>query len=170
MPNQRKTQTEPLRHPPTLNSYEKGRCFEEYVVQLFNKDNFELIKWRRSERLEDRVLLQDCLNPDLELVFGRYKKHPFAVECKWRKEFVAGKIRWAANYQISSYRDFENRFRIPVFIAIGVGGEPSSPERLFVTPLYNIEMCPEVYETDLIPYKRKPTRRFFYHTTQLKLF
>jgi hypothetical protein len=137
---------------------------------LFNKDNFRLIKWRKSEKLQDRDLLQDCRNPDLELIFGKYRKHHFAVECKWRERFLEEKITWASNNQICSYQDFENQCRIPVFIAIGIGGEPSRPEKLFVTPLRNIEMYSEVYEADLIPYKRKPTNKFFYDTVQLKLF
>jgi len=164
------TTTQLVRQPLPLDSYEKGRLFEEYVIQLFNEDNFKVIKRRKSEKLEDRALLQDCANPDLELIFGRYSKHHFAVECKWRKKFIKGKITWASDYQICSYQDFENQCRIPVFIAIGIGGEPSRPERLFVTPLRNIEMYSEVYEADLILYNRKPTSKFFYDTVQLKLF
>ncbi len=129
-----------------------------------------MTKWRKSEKLEDKILLQDCANPDLELIFSRYKKHHFAVECKWREKFIEGIITWASNNQIFSYLDFENRNRIPVFIAIGIGGEPSRPERLFVTPLRNIEMYSEIYEADLIPYKKRPTSKFFYDTVQLKLF
>jgi|SRR6185436_18082924 len=165
------TNTHSFRQPVQLDPYEKGRQFEQFIKELFNQDNFNVIKWRKSEKLEDKVLLEDCVNPDLELIFGRYSKHHFAVECKWRKEFNKhGKITWAERYQICNYRNFENQFRIPVFIAIGIGGEASRPEKLFVTPLRNIEMYTEVYETDLIPYKRKPTRGFFYDTVQLKLF
>lgn len=154
----------------TLDSYQKGKLFEEFIIQLFNQNSFKLDKWRTSEKLEDRLRLQDCVNPDLELIFKRNKEHRFAVECKWREKFIEGKIKWASCKQIRSYLNFENRYGIYVFIAIGIGGEPSRPERLFVTPLRNIEMYSEVYEADLIPYKRKPTSKFFYDTVQLKLF
>jgi hypothetical protein len=160
----------PVRQSSTLDPFEKGRLFEQYVIELFNEDNFKLSKWRRSQKHEDKLLLQDCNNPDLELIFGRYKKNAFAVECKWREKFIEGKITWANDYQICCYMNFENQRRIPVFVAIGIGGEPSKPERLFVTPLRNIEMYTEVYESDLIPYKRKPTSKFFYDTVQLNLF
>jgi hypothetical protein len=106
----------------------------------------------------------------LELVFVGARHYRFAVECKWRKEFIAGKIEWAKDKQICVYEDFQHQNRIPVFIAIGIGGEPSNPEKLFVTPLDNISGSTEVYESELIPYKRKPTHRFFYNTVQLKLF
>lgn len=153
-----------------LDSYKKGRLFEQFVKQLFNEQSFNLIKWRKAEKLEDKILLDDCGNPDLELVFSRHRNHAFAVECKWRKGFVGGKIHWATYNQISSYRKFETQRRMPVLIAIGIGGTPSMPERLYVTPLRNIEMHSEVWEHDLILYKRKPTRKFFYDTVQLKLF
>lgn len=164
------TTTQHLRQPLPLDPYEKGSLFEEYVIRLFNEDNFKLIRRRKSEKLEDRALLQDCANPDLELIFGRHRKHHFAVECKWRKEFRKGKIEWANYNKIRTYKNFENKNSIPVFIVIGIGGEPSRPERLFVTPLRNIEMYSEVYEADLIPYNRKPSSKFFYDTVQLKLF
>jgi hypothetical protein len=164
------TTVQHLQRPAAPDHFEKGWHFEQYVIQLFNKDNFHVHEWRKSEKLVDKVLLQDCANPDLEFIFSRKQKYHFAVECKWRKEFVKGKINWATYKQIDTYRNFENRNRIPVFIVIGIGGEPSSPERLFVTPLCNIELHSEVYETELIPYKRKPTSKFFFDTVQLKLF
>jgi len=154
----------------SVDSFEKGRLFESYIIELFNEEYFKLIKWRKAQKTNDRLALLTSSYPDLELIFVGAKKYKFAVECKWRKEFVSGKIDWATDYQICSYESFENKFRIPVFVAIGIGGEPSNPEKLFVTPLRNICRYREVYETELIPFIRKPTHKFFYDTVQLKLF
>jgi hypothetical protein len=164
------TRTHPVWQSRQPDYYEEGRLFEQFVIHLFNEDNFKLDKWRKSEKLEERALLEDCNNPDLELVFGRYRKYRFAVECKWRKRFVRGKITWAEDFQIWSYLAFQNQFQMPVFIAIGIGGEPSNPEKLFVTPLGNIEMYQEVYEFDLIPYRKRPASKFFYDIVQGRLF
>jgi hypothetical protein len=153
-----------------IDNFEKGREFEKYVKELFNEDSFTVSKWRESKRFDDPFQLEDCGNPDLELIFRGRKNYHFAVECKWREKFINGKMIWATDIQLCSYLNFENRFRIPVFIAIGIGGQPSRPEKLFVTPLRNMEIDTEVYESNLIPYKRKPTRKFFYDTAQLKLF
>ena len=65
---------------------------------------------------------------------------------------------------------FQDQTRISVFVAIGIGGEPDNPEKLFLTPLNNIHMHNELYETDLIPFKRKPSHKFYYNVQQLKLF
>jgi hypothetical protein len=153
-----------------LDSFEKGRLFENYVVELFNEEYFKLDKWRKSQKTSDRLTLLTHSYPDLELIFLGARKYKFAVECKWRKEFLSGRIKWATENQISTYERFEKKYGIYVFVAIGIGGLPSRPEKLFVTPLQNISKYTEVYESQLIPYKRKPTRRFFYDTVQIKLF
>jgi len=152
------------------DNYKKGYEFENYVQQLFNKNHFTLMQWRKAHKYLHKDVPVGHSNPDLELIFGRRNKHRFAVECKWRSQFTNGMIHWAHEHQIRSYLDFQAKERVPVFIAIGVGGEPSSPDKLFVTPLDNIYMYTDVYERRLIPFNRVPTQRFFYDTVQLQLF
>lgn len=154
------------------DNYEKGRAFEDFITKLFNERSFHLKEWRKSGKVPGSNLPLDHADPDLEieLVFSGARKYRFAVECKWRKEFRDGKIEWATSRQICTYEDFQRWSGIPVFVAIGVGGEPGNPEKLFVTPLDNICEYTEVYESDLIPFRRWPTRRFFYDIRQLRLF
>lgn len=149
--------------------YEIGHQFEKYITQLFNERSFELVKWRESKKFTRFSPFEDA-KPDLELIFRGARKYHFAVECKWRKEFRYGKITWATDYQRYSYMDFQYWTTTRVFIAIGIGGQPSNPDKLFVTPLDYISMHNEVYESDLIPYKRKTQSKFFYDTVQLQLF
>ncbi|HRO45337.1 hypothetical protein [Agriterribacter sp.] len=151
--------------------YEKGYQFEEYITKLFNARRFKLEKWHKSQRIESGLYLTGMSHPDLELIFVGRQKYRFAVECKWRKELLNGKVSWVNSYnQITHYKNFQSCNRIPVFIAIGIGGEPSAPERLFLTPLDKISGFTEVYESELIPYTRNPSHKFFYDTVQLKLF
>lgn len=150
----------------------KGQRFENYIIELFNKEHFYLKQYRKSEKFTNSLPTIDHWNPDIEmeLVFTGKRKYRFAVECKWRNEFKDGKIEWANDKQICTYRMFQDQVRIPVFIAIGIGGQPNNPEKLFLTPLNNIYMYNELYEKDLIPFKRKPTHKFYYDFSQLKLF
>ena len=151
--------------------YEKGRLFENYIIQLFNQDNFKVEKFHESRKISNGLFLPEYSDPDLQMVFGRYRKYRFAVECKWRSKFDEdGKIRWAERRNINSYKTFQSRNGIPVFIAIGIGGEPSKPELLFLTPLNYIDRYCHVYSSELIPYKRRPTHKFYYDTNQLQLF
>src|SRR5688572_13698289 len=150
------------------DNYEIGKAFEEYIYKLFNNKVFKVEQWLKAEKFPEGLYKPGHSNPDLHLIFnGKYK---FAVECKWRKEFIDGKINWADPSKIRRYQKFQNRNRIPVFIAIGIGGTSSSPDRLFVTPLDHISMFPTVFESRLIPFKRKPTRKLFYDAIQFKLF
>lgn len=153
-----------------IDSYEKGRLFEEYVTKLFNDQHFKLKDWRKAERISFSELPKNHCDPDLELIFGR-GQYKFAVECKWRNEFNDGILRWdKKDKSLETYRNYSRENNIPVFIVIGVGGDPSNPEKMFVTPLEKICSSVEIVESDLMPYKRKPTHKFFYDIRQLKLF
>jgi hypothetical protein len=162
--------TRRLKRPSKSECFEQGRLFEEYVKNLFNQDSFTIKKWRKSILVPPDTYIAGLGDPDLELIFVGKNQHTFAVECKWKSCFHKGKIDWARQDQIDRYLNFERKRAMPVFIAIGIGGLANSPEKLFVTPLCNISGTPEVYEHQLIPYKRKPTRRFFYDTIQSQLF
>jgi len=152
------------------DSFEKGGLFEEYIKMLFNERHFKVKEWRKSEKFANGFLpFGHCL-PDLELIFMGKREYSFAIECKWKKEFRGGKIKWADEKKIRIYKQFQREKRMIVFIAIGIGGEPSNPGKLFVTPLDKICMDTEIHESDLMKYNRKPTRRFFYDTVQLRLF
>lgn len=154
------------------DNFEKGRLFEEYIINLFNKKYFYLKQWRKSQKFDDSYSIIDSVYPDIEmeLVFTGRRNFRFAVECKWKQNFINGKIEWASDDKICSYRIFQDRVRIPVFIAIGIGGEPDNPEKLFLTPLNSIYMKNELFESDLIPFERSPRRRFYYDYMQLSLF
>jgi hypothetical protein len=149
----------------------KGYAFERFVVTLFNERNFKVSKWRNSLITTPAGFTQNDFSlPDLELLFMRRRTYRFAVECKWRNEFDNGKITWAKQKKISVYKQYERESNIKVFVAIGIGGEPCNPEKLFVSPLQDICMDTEVHESQLLPFIRKPTSRFFYDTIQCKLF
>jgi hypothetical protein len=144
-----------------LDSFDKGRLFEEYIKQLFNERHFKVKQWRKCERFTDGVVpFGHCL-PDFELVFMGRREYNFAVECKWQKEFDNGEIKWADTKKINIYKQFQKERRLIVFVAIGIGRHPSNPEKLFVTPLDKICMFTKVSENDLMVYKRYPKKGSF---------
>jgi hypothetical protein len=154
-----------------LSSLEKGFLFEDYIVTLFDNKSgrFRLLTWRSDKKASNGVLAESNSYPDLEFCFIDRKKR-FAIECKWRHRFYDGKLAWAKKNQIEIYREYEIENKIPVFIAIGVGGHPSDPAQLFVTPLSHIQRYPEVFKSHLVPYTSDPAQRFFYDAKQLTLF
>jgi len=61
------------------------------------------------------------------------------IECKYVFKSVRvgekANLNWTTKEKLQRYRDFERNSKDPVYVAIGVGGEPYSPERLFPAPL-----------------------------------
>src|SRR5690606_25966234 len=96
------------------------------------------LEWRSAPNSSNGMFVESNRLPDLEFVYlGKWQQR-FAIECKWREKFVDGKIEWANQKKISNYVAYEFQNCIPVFVAIGIGGSPDCPEKLFVTPLSEI--------------------------------
>jgi hypothetical protein len=144
----------------TTDEEKKGRAFEEFIVDKFPKDRFNLVEWRSDKMLNGRFP-EASKWPDLQLELKlQSEKHPFAVECKWRNDFWKGIIEWARDAQISSYQEFQVSKEMPVFIALGVGGSPSDPRDLFIIPLSHLYQS--ILTQDwLKKYKRESRDDFF---------
>lgn len=163
------TQKTTIKHSPSDN-FEKGHLFENFIVTLFNKNKYRLTVWRSDKKASNGVFPESNSYPDLEFrTIGR-GSYSFAVECKWRAGFYNGQIFWATTEQQFTYSKYSRENRIPVFVAIGVGGTPDNPEKLFVTPLQNFKNFENVYENELIPYSRIPKKELTYNENQVTLF
>jgi LPXTG-motif cell wall-anchored protein len=139
---------------------EKGIAFEKYVVERFNPEYFELKEWR-SDKYHEGVYASSNQLPDLEYHFRTQSQFAkFAVECKWRAEFFKGRIEWAKGYQLSKYRDYERKSRITVFVIIGLGGTPESPQSVYLIPLRQIRSN-VLTEQQLKPYYRHRQGNFY---------
>ncbi|MBQ8050825.1 MAG: hypothetical protein IJ197_04535 [Bacteroidaceae bacterium] len=116
----------------------KGREFEDYVLTLFNPhDGGELIlkEWQGDKSLGD-FQPENNRNPDF--VF-EYQGKGFAVECKWRERLKRDLDKdLFSTDKIAIYEQFATDRSIPVYIVLGVGGEPSNPELLYNIPLSEI--------------------------------
>src|SRR5689334_417135 len=144
-----------------LSTFAKGHAFEDFIVTLFNKRKFRLLEWRSDKKASNGVYPLSNTLPDLEFGYskGKYPKR-FAVECKWRKQFYNNKLDWADEIQIENYNQYQSQNGITVFVAIGIGGTPSNPEQLFITPLDHIKKYPEVFRSRLIKFIMDPLQKF----------
>ena len=153
--------------PDVLNQNKiKGDMFERYVIDLFNKKYFTVENWTRDiDKNTTGVRVTSNQYPDLTLAYKR--KESFAVECKWRKGFFRSErwegavLQWSYPDQIKRYQKFEADKGIPVFIVIGVGGEPDDPERMYCLPLSEATY-PELFPSYLRNYERDPKKPFFW--------
>lgn len=150
----------------------KGDAFEGFVVKNFDPKYFTLQEWR-SDKYVDGIYPISNHFPDLEVIFDFKSKgfrQLFAIECKWRKSYYKNSIEWARDYQIRNYKEYADTIKIPVFVVIGVAGEPEKPQELFIVPLQKMESG-MISKNELMKYKKNPEdNRFFwdYNKTELR--
>ena len=116
----------------------KGREFEDYVLSLFDIQEGGMLvlqEWQGDKSL-GAIRPESNSNPDF--VF-RYGEKQFALECKWReKQKVELDKDLFPTKRIKCYKKFSEARKMPVTIVLGVGGEPSAPELLYVIPLESL--------------------------------
>ncbi len=146
---------------------EKGNLFEAYVVSKFDKKYFTLKEWA-GDKYTNGIYAETTIHPDLRYLFKlREIKIEFAVECKYRSDYYKNGINWAKEYQMKNYNKFEHEYKIPVFVVLGVGGNPDTPLNLYVIPLNDIKY-PFLSIAFLEKYKKEKTANgnfFFNHKT-----
>jgi len=153
---------------PTANagrteSEVKGTDFEMWVADKFRSDLFEMRHWSGDKRTANGRSATSDQEPDMQwdLKLGN-KRYPFAVECKWRTDFIQGRLDMAKTYQVKNYLRYAMDEDIPVFIVLGVGGKPSAPKDLYIVP---IEKATEgvLSFAELQPYRQPMKRLSFYY-------
>ncbi len=118
---------------------DKGDAFENYIIGKFDRKFFALRDMRSDKGIKG-FYPESNKYPDLVLEY-KPASASFAVECKWRGKWWQRKdgkdsIDWAGgDGKIENYNDYSEKNNMPVFVAIGVGGEPDNPAELFVVPL-----------------------------------
>lgn len=148
---------------------EKGNDFEAFIVKMFNAEYFSLKEWA-GDKYVDGIYAESTLNPDLIYEFKyKSKNYPLAVECKYRASFKDDKIVFSYPEQLERYKEFEKEKKIPVFIAVGVGGSAKSPKELFIIPLRNITST-TLYRDKLAKYAKDPESEFKYYFKSKKLY
>jgi len=158
-----------------ITHYQKGIAFERFVVDLFltRSKYFAIHDWTND--IYDKrngINVESNRNPDLVI---RYKptNEKIAIECKYRSNYYHNhkirdqSIKWSNPHQIKQYREFKNLNDIPVFIVIGVGGEPDKPEDMFCIPLEDAKY-PELFMSVLKKFERKSDEGFFWKNGILK--
>ena len=128
-------------------SKQKGVDFEEYMIQLLGKQKDIKFVGKVSDYHKNGISALENFEPDLKF---KHKGAPFAVECKWRKSFGNGYISWAKDRQIKNYNNYQKNKNEKVYVALGIGGEPSKPDQLYLIPLsvLKYETFKEEYVTD----------------------
>lgn len=136
----------------------KGYAFEKYVVKQFDRRVFTLLDWR-SDKFHDGIYAKSTRDPDLVYEFRfRDAVRKFSVECKYRSKAYNDSVRLMDEKKFSVYEAYQTNIA-PVYIALGLGGTPENPQKLYLIPLANAK--PEMHLLDMARY-RKHKRNFYY--------
>ena len=117
----------------------KGREFEDFVLELFDLNDtkaYSLLEWRGDKSLGDVSPVSNTY-PDFVLEYKEGKrKRKFAVECKWRTTIPRRHTQSLFEpEQITRYQEYAEEKAQNVYIILGIGGEPSMPEELYLIPI-----------------------------------
>lgn len=146
----------------------KGQEFEKYVADIFKAQSrlFALENWSRDpDHKHGGVRVEPDLGPDFR-VRCPLTGEEFFVVCEWRARLSADdKLEWCKDYALRKYHRYSQQ--LPVFVVIGLGGEPISPNRVFCIPLKEArwtELLPGVY---LKHERHPPGKKFFWRSGTL---
>jgi len=146
-----------------LIDYKKknGDDFEKFVVQKFDKKYFTIKEWA-GDKYVNGTYAETTPQPDLLLEFSlKQKTSEFSVECKWRQNLYRNGVEFAKKVQFERYKNFQENKKVPVFIAIGIGGKGISPEKLYIVPLKEIDNN-FIHIKKLKEYEKKVNSNFFF--------
>ncbi len=126
----------------------KGDDFEVFVIERFSNKYFKCKSWR-SDKKAPNHFPESNKYPDLELEFSHKDySRKIAVECKFRSNFSGGCVDLGSYDKLQEYKNFERENNIQVYLVLGVGGEPTAPEELYLIPLPHIESN-KLYKSNL---------------------
>jgi hypothetical protein len=121
------------------DTYKKGDEFEDYVQKvLFPDSHFVLVQKTHDYIANKNRYIESLKEPDFKFrTRAKYKE--FYVEAKYRSGFHNGVIDWCKPFQLRRYQTIDNK--IPVYIAVGIGGQPEAPYQISLIPMTHIRFC-----------------------------
>ncbi|BAX80845.1 hypothetical protein ALGA_2523 [Labilibaculum antarcticum] len=145
----------------------KGDDFEKFIAQKFPKKYYTIKEWAGDKYIKG-VYAETTTQPDL-MIETKKEKKCFSIECKWRKEFKNDEVTFASKKQLENYMVFQKKKNIPVFITLGIGGEPSAPQNCYILPLDEIKSN-SILKNELYKYWKKTAANFYFDikTNELK--
>ena len=119
----------------TPEGFKKGQAFEGYIRKhLFTKDEFDMLH-RTPDYATNKndFIIEDSIEPDFKFRVKKTRKE-FWVEAKYRSTYYED---WYKPSQLERYKEINKE--LPVYITLGLGGEPDSPGQVFLIPVKDIK-------------------------------
>lgn len=150
----------------TPESYRKGDEFVAYVRStLFPKDKYRLLQKTHDYASNKHDYIESTKEPDLKLQ-SLTTGEVFFVEAKYRSKSYSGTIDWCKDYQFTRYREIDST--IPVYVALGVGEQPSHLGEVYLIPISHIKYR-KLYRSFLKRYGIDPNHYVDYKSLSAQL-
>ena len=120
----------------------KGREFEDFVLTELlgigsNGNTMKLLEWRGDKSIAG-VFPESNRYPDFVISLCKGKK--VALECKWRRKLPASLRKDVfSTEKMELFMAYSEENSISIWFILGVGGEPSAPELLYLIPLSAVD-------------------------------
>lgn len=136
-------------------SFIKGDDFETFLrKKIYTYPQYELVMKTHSYTSNQGDYIEMTKYPDY--LFRDKDGKEFYVEAKYRATTFREKLDWCKPYQLERYKQIAQTKK--VFIAIGLGGRPKYPKRLFILPMEKVNY-PSLYEREYLQYERLVPKR-----------
>jgi hypothetical protein len=131
-----------------------GKEFVDTIISRFNRKYFKLMDVK-SDYFRDGRYPEANKYPDILFEYNDFthKEVQFAVECKFRSNLNGKKVFIDKMEKIENYKNFGAKRGLPVFLVLGVCGNPKNPENIFIIPIQDIH-SPEMSEFQLKKYNK----------------
>ena len=131
-----------------------GSEFERHILRLLESE-FAIESWMGDGAHTKEEI---DFSPDI-VAKNRATGTILGVECKFRSSHHLGRISWAKEYQLKKYGRFTENADCPLFIVIGLGGTPDTPDYMYSVPLRQA-IHNRIDADTLKRYRRNPQRPF----------
>lgn len=161
------TTSETLKDNVVLDAQEtinkrKGDDFEKFIISKVPNKYWKLKTWR-SDKYTDEHFPESNKYPDMEFEYKYFSyRTQFAIECKYRTNFIGGYVDICKPEKLDFYRQFQDEKEMDVYILLGVGGEPAIPKDLFLIPLSEIDSH-KLHVDELDKRFKKPLKSMFFY-------
>jgi hypothetical protein len=137
-------------------TFVKGDEFEAFIRKyLFPHDDYDLLAKTHDYISNKNDFVQSSTEPDFKFR-SRRNNNVFFVEAKYRSAYFDGAIEWCKSYQLTRYEAINRA--TPVYVVIGVGNLPSSPDHVFLVPVKRIGRYMRLFRSFLKEFEIPPNR------------
>lgn len=122
------------------SSFKKGEDFENFVENnSFSKKDFTLIHRTNNKTQNKERFAENTKLPDFKFRSLKTLKE-FYVEAKYRSKYDANnQLDLLNESQFDRFNSLEYKKNTPVYIIIGLTGEPHNPKKTFLVPLKDLK-------------------------------